>query len=327
MRRSTLLQRIVQLVGPAVRLVDRRDGWPGILEVEGLSTGHRVAAHVAPVGGGGRPGREAKERRFQNPGKGKPLQAPKNTLPSLLGLWDSEEEDSQPVLVGMEVNEDRLTKQTRQSYFVPLQTLLEAQAFGWAEHTSASAEEIFAFHPPLLPVYLEARLAEISNLGREMASIAQASGLVKQDRAQTPSERARYAAEVLVRNASFSKLVIEAYDGLCAMCGLNFGLLEGAHILPVAFPGSPDEIWNGLALCRNHHGALDRHRIWIDPNSRQLKWHPEILEQADRSMACAAFLENTAQSLQPPKDKAHIPRSEMLIRRYELYDGAYDWAD
>ena len=33
--------------------------------------------------------------------------------------------------------------------------------------------------------------------------------------------------------------------------------MEGAHIIPVREEGSSDEVWNGIALCPNHHELFD----------------------------------------------------------------------
>lgn len=66
----------------------------------------------------------------------------------------------------------------------------------------------------------------------------------------------------------FSHRVRRAYDHRCAICGVSLGLVEGAHIIPVAWPGSTDETTNGLALCRNHHVAYDRGLISISPEYR-----------------------------------------------------------
>lgn len=41
------------------------------------------------------------------------------------------------------------------------------------------------------------------------------------------------------------------------MCGLQLGLIEAAHIIPVGEPGSTDDTSNGLALCVLHHCAYD----------------------------------------------------------------------
>lgn len=65
------------------------------------------------------------------------------------------------------------------------------------------------------------------------------------------------------------------------MCGLDEGLVEGAHIYPVEAPGSADELWNGLAaLCANHHRAFDLHRVCVVPGNLRVSFHPDLLRAA-----------------------------------------------
>lgn len=67
------------------------------------------------------------------------------------------------------------------------------------------------------------------------------------------------------RNMEFGKAVKQLYEDKCAVCGLKIYDLKGnpeaqwAHIRPVRKPhNGPDDIRNGLALCRLHHWAFDR---------------------------------------------------------------------
>lgn len=71
------------------------------------------------------------------------------------------------------------------------------------------------------------------------------------------------------RDPSFSRNVKDAYDHTCAVCGAKRAApngafeVEAAHIYPVSGAdgdedqGGPDEIGNGIALCRMHHWAFD----------------------------------------------------------------------
>lgn len=59
------------------------------------------------------------------------------------------------------------------------------------------------------------------------------------------------------RDAKFRPAVLRAYRYRCAVCQCALKLVDAAHIVPVSYPQSTDEITNGLALCRLHHGAYD----------------------------------------------------------------------
>ncbi len=68
---------------------------------------------------------------------------------------------------------------------------------------------------------------------------------------------------VNARLKDFSTAVHRQYGYACALCGEglrtpNGGFeVEAAHIVPVASNG-PDDVRNGLSLCRQHHWAFDR---------------------------------------------------------------------
>src|SRR5690349_16409139 len=110
-RKPQLLERIASMVGEGiVHVVDPRNGWPGMIDVKTDDGFVPLAAHVGTIGMSHR-GRDDLERRFQNPGKGKPITAPPSRFPVLLGLW---EESDRPVLVAMNA-QHRLGKETRQS--------------------------------------------------------------------------------------------------------------------------------------------------------------------------------------------------------------------
>ena len=75
-----------------------------------------------------------------------------------------------------------------------------------------------------------------------------------------------------VRDGAFRRVVLELYDYRCAACGVRVrlpddrSLVEAAHIIPfeVSLNDKPN---NGLALCPNHHWAMDRYLIAPCPDS------------------------------------------------------------
>lgn len=320
-RRSKLIGRVAELVGPdVVSVVDPLDGWPGLMQVHLPDGDLRASVHVGPVGLSHRD-RDFVERRFQNPGQNKPLRTIGDSLPLLLGVWEGR---GRPLLVGMEAD-SRLGKPTRQSLFIPLWLLDHATTTGWAQHSSGSGELIIAFHPALLPTYIEIRRQGLRIQSERLEGIVAASGLTATED-ETVEDRVRRASLVLVRSAQFSRAVINAYRERCSMCDLNFGLVEGAHIYPVRAPGSPDATWNGLALCGNHHSAFDRHLLWVDPLSRAIKFHPSIVRRTSDDRAGDLFVASTQQILSLPIRKADFPRAEMFEKRYAFFEDEYSWA-
>jgi len=318
--RRDLLLYVADLCQPEVlRVSDAGDGWPGIGDVKLDSGLQPVTIHVGPVGESHR-GRET-ERRFQNPGQNRPVEVRDGTVPLLLGLW---EDGGTPVLVGMDAT-TRIGRDTRQSFFVPVWQLQQAEQKGWSQHPSTTGELIVCFHPALLPAFVELRSSDLAPSLKEMQRVIEASGLLVDDPGSS-RERARQATSRLTRDSAFRRVVMEAYGGECAVCGLDFGLLDGAHIYPVSAPESPDRVWNGLALCGTHHSAFDKHIIWVNPESRELRLHPDISAQADVSKASKQFVESIGTTLREPVLDAAKPRPEMFDKRYKFYDEKYAWA-
>lgn len=79
---------------------------------------------------------------------------------------------------------------------------------------------------------------------------------------EVPGGREREGTSRRVRSQAFSDLVKRAYSQRCAVCGearkdaRQRPEVQAAHIYPVEKEG-PDDIRNGVALCRLHHWAFD----------------------------------------------------------------------
>lgn len=71
-------------------------------------------------------------------------------------------------------------------------------------------------------------------------------------------QKLAYQRKVYPRDPSFRREVLDAYSDRCCICGRSLGLVEAAHIIPHAEPGSPNSIENGLALCVEHHRLYDQ---------------------------------------------------------------------
>jgi len=82
-----------------------------------------------------------------------------------------------------------------------------------------------------------------------------------------------FAEEPPGRDGAFRHTILEIYDYRCAACGIRvkisdaLSLVEAAHIVPFGESRS-DRPDNGLALCPNHHWAMDRFLIAPCPDSR-----------------------------------------------------------
>lgn len=75
------------------------------------------------------------------------------------------------------------------------------------------------------------------------------------------------------RSGAFRQTVLEIYDYTCAACGLRvrlndgFSLVDAAHLIPFKV-NRDDKPNNGVALCPNHHRAMDRFLIAPCPDPK-----------------------------------------------------------
>ena len=324
--RSDVALEIAQLAGSRVlQLEDAANGWPALGRLRVLGGWVDAALFVAPVGPSGR-GRDDVERRFQNPGGLRPIEFPANRVPLYLGLWnyDSLVPVEHEVLVYADARA-RAEKLTRFSIFPRISLLQEAASAGWAEGLTTTGEQMLYFHPTLLAIVGDAVANEVP-VPEGAISLAVAAAGIGDTAEDEPVDRLRRLAASLVRDQRFSRRVLDAYSGRCAMCGLNSGLVEAAHIYPVSAPNSTDTVGNGIALCRNHHGAFDRHLILVQPDTWQLVFHPRLLESIRADGPAAVFVRGTEGYLRPPSDRGGLPDPEMFWRRYEYFIDEYDWA-
>jgi hypothetical protein len=326
--RVELIDRIAALVGDDVlRITDATSRWPALATLVVDGTEVPVSLFAGVVGLSGRD-RDHVERRFQNPGQDRPIVIDPDRHPLLLGLWETDRyiDVQRPLLFSADPL-TRVGRTTRYSVFASLVTLRAALETGWSEGLNARGEMIRCFAPPLLAVSFAADRDHAPPEAEAMQAAIEGSGLITATEPEIPAaaERARRAGSTLVRDARFSRRVIDAYGGRCAMCGLGVQLVQGAHIYPVSAPGSRDEPWNGLALCPNHHLAFDRHLLAVDIDTRAIVFHPTVVEQASGNRAVKALIDGTFDRLEEPAGSSLRPRSEMLTKRYEHYADYYGW--
>lgn len=93
--------------------------------------------------------------------------------------------------------------------------------------------------------------------------------------------------------------------------------IDAAHLLPwTGFRN--DHPTNGLALCKNHHWAMDREILAPGPD---LRWHVSTLVDGRRSNGEKELAELAGKSLLLPKDPAFHPHEEGLLWRVKQLVG------
>ncbi|MDO8539237.1 MAG: HNH endonuclease [Opitutaceae bacterium] len=120
--------------------------------------------------------------------------------------------------------------------------------------------------------------------------------------------------------------MLEIYDYTCAACGArlllgNETLVEAAHIIPFSV-GRNDKPTNGMALCPNHHWAMDRFLIspCPDPKRRSGVWRvSQRLD--DRIHGQRELIELRGKPIIPPREEKFFPAEEGLRWREEKLAG------
>lgn len=113
------------------------------------------------------------------------------------------------------------------------------------------------------------------------------------------------------RSPAFRRKILEIYDHQCAACGLRIKLpvtqdvsfIDAAHLIPFA-DSHNDHPTNGLALCKNHHWAMDRNLIAPAPDHH---WHVSKVLDPRRSNGEAELLSLAGKTLLLPQDQAFHP--------------------
>lgn len=121
------------------------------------------------------------------------------------------------------------------------------------------------------------------------------------------------------RSAAFIRIVREAYDFQCAACGLRIRLesdltfIDAAHIIPfkTSFNDHPT---NGIALCKNHHWAMDRELL---APTTSFTWKVASRLVARRSKGEADLLQLAGEPILLPRDAAYHPHLDGLRWREE----------
>lgn len=203
-------------------------------------------------------------------------------------------------------------------------TLSSALKQGWAIQPKETDEKgnvtevVIAFKPEFFGVYA----SHLDNYHQPQISKTEADLLERVATPKPPTDRElatlsedrRHVIreiEQAVRNGRFRKIVAEAYEQRCAVCGLNLGIIHAAHIIPVEEKGT-DEVSNGIALCPNHHAAFDRDIIVIREDYT-------IALNARKAKELQKLMNGNIKAITVPSDKRLQPKPEYLRRRMQLH--------
>ena len=132
------------------------------------------------------------------------------------------------------------------------------------------------------------------------------------------------------RDGAFRRTILEVYDYRCAACGVrvlldqSMSLVEAAHLIPFNVSRN-DKPTNGMALCPNHHWAMDRHLIAPVPDSKKSAgiWRVNKDRLDDRIEGQRDLVAIAGKSVIPPGEEKFYPALESLRWREEHLVTAY----
>jgi putative restriction endonuclease len=105
--------------------------------------------------------------------------------------------------------------------------------------------------------------------------------------------------------------VLRAYRDCCAVCRLRHEeLLDAAHILPDGHQKGEPVVRNGLALCKLHHAAFDRHILGIRP------------DEVDGPMLRHGLQGFNGERIHAPRAAGLRPAEDFLAERFALFGRA-----
>lgn len=134
--------------------------------------------------------------------------------------------------------------------------------------------------------------------------------------------RRRYITQITQRRLhqeAFRWRVLKAYRDCCAVCRLRHQeLLDAAHILPDGHPKGVPIIPNGLALCKLHHAAFDRHILGVRPDL-VIEVRRDVLDESDGPMLLHGLQGFHGGRIHTPRSAALRPSEDFLAERFNLF--------
>jgi hypothetical protein len=125
-----------------------------------------------------------------------------------------------------------------------------------------------------------------------------------------------------VRSEAFRVGVRRIYEHRCAVCGVDARgpgdgspIVDAAHIVPKS-EGGPDDLRNGLCLCKNHHWAFDQGWFSIT-DGLTVEVHPDMMEKSSDVL----LQKYDGQKLHLPDDERFWPAAVYVAGRRKLEKG------
>lgn len=270
-------------------------------------------------GGGQRDQREFRVQMHQHP----PQEIGWKTL--ILG-WSQEYE----VFAGFDHSKHQSPGRST-SIQIKADALERAYLYGIAAYDKGNNEIAIAFKPDFFTSYV-ADLEKLHDLGdtpEDTSILNQITETIDQSRTvndeiieqiSVPRQKIIRTVTRKIRDNSFKRRVLTAYNYQCAFCGLQLNLVDAAHIIPVSDEHSNDETSNGVALCTLHHRAYDSSLITFDEQYHIIsnQAHLRKFTEIRRDGGLENFLKNLREIMRLPPDIRDRPHIEYVTTANSL---------
>lgn len=176
----------------------------------------------------------------------------------------------------------------------------------------------------IAPVYIVAEEPEHQQFVFVAAEDAQAAFELSESAHETVARRyLMRMAKARVHQPVFRSMVLSAYKNRCTVCMLAHpSLLDAAHIVPDNDERGVASVVNGLAMCKIHHAAFDRHFLGIRPDY-VVEIRHDLLEEVDGPMLKHGLQELHGNRLMTiPAKRRERPEADLLEHKYEQFRGA-----
>ncbi len=121
---------------------------------------------------------------------------------------------------------------------------------------------------------------------------------------------------IRLHQRSFREKVLMAYKSQCTLCRLRHQeLLDAAHIIADKEDRGDPIVQNGLALCKIHHAAFDKHILGITPDYT-IKVRQDVLEETDGLMLKYGIQSLDNNKIILPNSQRDWPDRERLEKRF-----------
>ena len=208
----------------------------------------------------------------------------------------------------------------RFSLYTRLSRMQEAAAQGLSTHTDTDGQIVIMFRPDLIGLYVENQAALHRDTDRALQRIARDYKQFLARPIAVKRQRIQVTSTAYPRNPRFRQAVLEAYSYRCAMCGIQLGLVDAAHIVPHAHLQGHDVVSNGLALCSLHHRSFDTGLLYVRDdysihlNSSRVKH----LKKMGRADGLSRYEEQLRSELLLPANDEWFPAPDNLSLGSEL---------